>query len=155
MAIRPLGVILALALGAACGSDDGTGPGSSDEFSAQIDGASFVAVEGFSTFAQLSGGLFILRGTNADGDQLGFTWPDGGTGTYTIGVTPGTMNADYSDGGTFWAAEASFGGSGTVTVTSRTSSRVAGTFNFVLVPDAFTGQTGTRTVTQGKFNLEY
>ena len=53
-----------------------------------------------------------------------------------------------------WSAS-SAQGSGSIVVTTLTPTRVVGTFSFVLQPDVATGASGTRTVTEGRFDLTY
>jgi len=45
------------------------------------------------------------------------------------------------------------GNAGTVTITSLTSSRIAGTLQFTAPPQSFSSTTGTRVVTNGAFDL--
>ena len=78
-----------------------------------------------------------------------------GVGSYPItgGVGPfdgGEASLLASGSGAIWNTR-STGSSGTLTVTTATESRVAGTFQFVAMPTAGFG--GNRTVTQGEFDL--
>ncbi len=138
---------------AACGSDGPTGPVplANGNYSARIDGAEFNAtsaavIGGF-------GGLYSLGGGNASGRTIGFAWSDAGPGTYAIG-TVGTTIASHTHMGQTWSASTAQG-SGSIVVTTSTATRVAGTFSFVLQPDVASGATGTRTVTNGVFDLTY
>ena len=63
-------------------------------------------------------------------------------------------NAALVQGGAAWAANPS-GGSGTITVTALTSTRVAGTFQFTGAAVSGTGASATRQVTSGKFDLSF
>lgn len=76
-----------------------------------------------------------------------------GVGTYPLTGDVGPFDggtASISNGTAYWGANGS-GGSGTLTVTSATATRIAGTFQFTAVPTAGFG--GTRYVTEGEFDL--
>jgi hypothetical protein len=145
-------LVLVLAL-ASCG-DDTNAPGGGDAaMSAVIDGDSWEAGEGLVSATRANGAIGI-GGGDADGDILmGIGFPDGGTGTYTVGPVNPT-NMSLTEGSSQWVAS-SLGGSGTVTVTALTATRVAGTFSFVAAPLPGGSASGTRTVTSGEFDLEF
>ena len=78
-----------------------------------------------------------------------------GVGSYPIvgGLGPfdgGEASIRPTGSSAVWSTR-STGSSGTLTVTTATESRVAGTFQFVAIPTAGFG--GNRTVTQGEFDL--
>jgi len=80
--------------------------------------------------------------------------PATGPGTVTFG--PG-VHAGATLGITqaaSWSASSSQG-SGTVTLTTLDDERVAGTFQFVAEPNDTGTATGTRTVTDGQFNIRF
>lgn len=137
---------------AACGSNEPTGPAplANGTYRAKIDGADFNATS--AAVIGGAGGLYSLGGGNASGRTVGFAWIDAGPGTYVIG-TGATVGTHTYQGQTWSASSAQ--GSGSIVVTTSTSTRVAGTFSFVLQPDVASGATGTRTVTQGVFDLTY
>lgn len=141
------GVLFSLLAVAACG--DGTGPGSGG-MSARIDGANWSAVDAGALQQQ---GAISLAGSNATGTTIAFAWMDEGTGTYTIGTSVGTNASFTIPGQGIWSASVAQG-SGTITVTNRTDDRVAGTFSFVMEP-AGGGATGTVTITEGSFDVEF
>jgi hypothetical protein len=148
-------VIALLSLAAvACGSDtpsspsQSPGPLSNGSFSALINGASFDAT---SAAVVTASGLVSIGGGNASGQTIGFAWLDAGTGTYPIG---GATIATHTFRGNTWSAS-SAQGSGSITVTTTTANRVAGTFSFMLQADAASGATGTRNITQGRFDLTF
>lgn len=131
---------------AACSGDDPTGL-ADFTLSATIDGTPWTA-----TYANAvpSGSVIGVGAGDMAGIAMGFAFGAGGTGTYSIG--PGELyNANYTVDGVAWAATP-FQGSGSITVTSLTSSRVAGTFQF---EGASVGQTPETTVsvTNGRFDL--
>jgi hypothetical protein len=77
---------------------------------------------------------------------------DDGPGTYAIGGANLVNNAELvvSPAGALWMAQGNVGGSGSVTITSLTSTSASGTFSFT--PIAVSGgATGTRNITQGVF----
>jgi hypothetical protein len=154
MRLVPTAALAFLAFAAACGSDGPTDPDVDDlangSFSARIDGNNFNAT---AAAVVSSGGIVSIGGGNASGQTLGFAWLGTGTGTYTIGTTIGTVGTHTFSGKTWSASSAQ--GSGSIVLTTRTSNRVAGTFSFVLQPDAASGATGTRTITQGRFDLTF
>jgi hypothetical protein len=136
---------------AACGSNEPTGPAplANGTYRAKIDGVEFNAI----TAAVIggAGGLYSLGGGNAAGQTIGFAWLDTGTGPYPIG---GATIGTYTHMGQTWSAS-SAQGSGSIQVTTTSANRVAGTFSFVLQADGASGATGTRTVTEGSFDLTY
>jgi hypothetical protein len=138
---------------AACGSDEPTGPATlaNGTYRAKIDGAQFNAIS--AAVVGGAGGLYSLGGGNAAGQTIGFAWVDAGPGTYPIG-NPASTIATHTASGQTWSASVAKG-SGSIVVTTSTAGRVAGTFSFVLQADAGSGATGSRTVTEGSFDLTY
>jgi hypothetical protein len=143
-----LGLIL---LATGCGSDNPAGPlGGTGNMSARVDGDNWVSVM---EHAVVSGNLIAVAGSDAAARALGIAWADEGIGSYVIG--PGTnANGNFSVGSALWTAGAHQGG-GTINVTARTESRVAGNFTLTLEPVPNTDATGTRTVTQGTFDVSF
>lgn len=139
-----------LLLAAACGSD-GTGPGpGSGPITAVIDGVSFVAE--FATVSRSGNQVSVNGASSGPPRAIGFTFADAGTGTYTIG--PGLLvAAGVTIGNEAWTAGGDLG-SGTISVTTFTESRIAGTFTLSLVA---TGNQSpqTVTVTNGQFDITY
>ena len=139
-----------------CGGDN-TGPNgqTNGDMTAKIDGTAFSSV---TTLAQRNttnaGTIIAVSGADAHGTGLGFAFLDAGVGTYSIGdLTP--TNATVLDGtGKVWTAGA-IGGSGTLTVTALDATHVAGTFAYSAVASAGSGATGTKTVTQGVFDVTF
>ncbi len=159
MRIRLFGAILILGLTAACGGDGPTGPGgdtlANGSFSARVDGSSFSAVAATvvaSNTGQAGTILAVGAGTSA-GNSLGFAWIDSGPGTYAINQST-AANATYTESGRIWSAQFGNQGSGSIVVTTRTATRVAGTFSFVMVA-AGGGASGNKTITQGAFDLTF
>ena len=136
MTRRTMFVFVLLAL--ACGGDS-TGPGPNppppppppptSPMTAKLNGQAFVAE--FATLGRSAGQVFI-NGAGLPARAIGFTFPDLGTGTYTI--APGNLvSSGVTVGSTAWVAGQSQG-SGTIVVTTFTANRIAGTFTINLVP---------------------
>jgi hypothetical protein len=77
-------------------------------------------------------------------------------GTTNVGPASLTNALLVTNGGGFWSANA-MGGSGTVTIAALTSTSASGSFSFTLVPSGMPDNiaTGTRTVTNGRFNVTF
>jgi hypothetical protein len=148
----------ALALAATlvgCGSDSSTGPGddlpTNGSMSARIDGTQWTA----------NVGIHAVRATGAigfagsDGQTLVSLGVAGGVGVHAIGgVTGANGTVTTSDSQRSWSA-VSNKGSGTITITTLTEERVAGTFSFTAPPVETTDASGTRVVTEGVFDIRF
>lgn len=164
LARQLLAVQTALASGAlGCGGD--TGPtsvaGGGGSFSASIDGSAWTADASTAEARHAQPGKYVLSGTKITGAaSLGLEidlYNISGPGTYPLGV------GDKVFGGVGWVVSAqpptywltpNSGASGTVTVTALTSSRIAGSFSYNAPAYTVIGNaTGTRTVTNGSFDL--
>jgi len=144
--------LLTILLAVGCGSDGPTGPETpgpaNGTMSARIDGTQWTA----STITPgITGGISAIGGS--DGTRtLAFAWVEAGTGTYQIGTAVG-FNGNLTIAGGIWVANGS-AGDGTLVVTTRTSDRIAGTFSFVMTAGSG-GASGTRTVSQGTFDITF
>ena len=119
--------------------------------SASVDGVTWTAVSISTTPAEPSS--LVIVGTDP-GQTIVLLVPlDEGPGTQVIGG-PTPLAAGLTIGAQAWLASRTQGGSGTVTLTTATSGRVAGTFEFTLA-----GRDGvtpaTRRVTSGAFDVTY
>ncbi len=95
-----------------------------------------------------------LVGNSTNGMQLNLVGIQG-PGTYPLGTAGGVSGGTIAvnEGSAVWVTPIS-GAAGTVTITALTSTRAAGTFQFVAEPaPGSAGATGTRTVTNGKFDI--
>ena len=128
----------------------GNGP-SNGTFTATIDGTNWSATFIAATMAQVSSGGASGFGASSPTYTMGFAWIDQGPGTYTVGQSIG-FNGTLTQGSSQWTTSAP-GGTGTLTVTNRTASQISGTFSFSMVPSS--GTSGTRTVTNGAFNVTF
>ena len=141
------------------GSNNPGGP-SNGSASMRVDGIQVNAISVSAQYANnlLAIGLGDLRFT------LGFAVVVTGPGTYAVPPSsftdPGVGNNAFlteTNGGSViggWHAAISTGGSGSVTITSLTSTAVAGTFRFTLIPSPVTSG-GNREITEGQFNIRF
>ena len=154
MSVTKLLVVLAMFGATACGNDDPAGPGGGDgDLSATIDGDDWTA--DLAAVATRTNNVIGIGAGDSHGDRsIGIGFIDAGTGTYAISATNAT-NALLIEGQKSWAASAGVGGSGSLVITTLTATRVAGTFSFNVVPNANSGATGNRTITNGEFDIEF
>jgi hypothetical protein len=156
--VRALMAAALLAMG--CGGDDdpnGPGGGGGNIYRANIDGASWSAV---SSTIQVTGGgdprlgTIVISGGNAGGDAIVLTLSFiGGTGTYPLGVNQGTNaggTGSVVDVPNTWLTPLS-GAAGTVEITTRSATRIAGTFEFTAAP--LGGGGPDVAVTGGEFDI--
>jgi hypothetical protein len=124
------------------------------KLSATLNGASYNASDVSSAF---NNGVLTVVGNNAT-RSLTISLPGvpvTGVGTYTLGAASGRVMGMSVLNGTQLAGTYSSsvtGGSGSVTITSLTTTRIKGTFTATLGA-AGSGATGTVTVTNGSFDL--
>jgi hypothetical protein len=122
---------------------------------ARIDGVQFTA--SCMTAAQYSNGILAIGGVNSANPytSVAFAVLVSGPSTHQIGGLSGA-NAVINMSGTTATWQALAGqGSGTIVVTSLTATGAAGTFSFVAPPTPNSGATGTKTVTDGTFNVTF
>lgn len=160
--LLPAAIVVPLLAGCGSDGDSGTEPDgqASSSMSAVIDGDPFSA----STVgqAQADQGTLSFVGTTAT-DVSPVTQVSihvegvTGTGTYSLGDADFPTNlalVTVTAGATpsQWSTRV-LPGSGSVTVTTLTTTRVVGTFQFTAGPDAGTAATGSVSVTAGAFDL--
>lgn len=162
-----LGSTAALIFLGACGDSGGPGGGSAG-FTARVDGQAWAA-DPIGTVAQavpgVPGALTVLGTQTSGSGSLGLTitlYNVSSPGTYALGVssdifggtgqvgqgtgTPGSANS--------WITE-NTGTAGSVTLTTLGGGRIVGTFSYVAEPGQNNSVGGTRTVTDGRFDLEF
>lgn len=152
--------LVALGLSVACGGSGPNGPtgGNGGSMSATINGTAWTAdpvlIQAPTPQKQGHYPLYGARlvGQSSNGVQLNLIGIPG-PGTYPLGTSGGVSGGVISlnEGSAVWTTPLS-GAAGTVTITTLTSTRAAGTFQFVAEP-AVGGATGTRTVTNGQFDI--
>ena len=142
----------ALSLVSACGGDGGSGPGGDANFTATIDGTSWTSAAEAASVTGAANGTFTIVGStiSANPTFVAMTlYNIGAPGTYPMGVGPTVAGGIGSAGPSASPLTTPLSGSaGSVTITSVSANRIAGTFNFTA------GAAPTiRTVTQGSFDL--
>jgi hypothetical protein len=158
MRFKALGLAIVTVVCAACwnpfGPSDYEG-----SFTYAVNGQAVTAT-GNGRLALRSSGTLSLTGADCTGGahMSIFIRPEPGVGTYTVAQGVGasyTPDARTSGNFPYWETTPITGaaGSGSLTITSLSSNRVAGNFSFVLVPRFNSGATGTRQV-EGSFDLE-
>jgi Family of unknown function (DUF6252) len=119
----------------------------------KVDGTSAAAG---SVTAGLANGILSVGGTDASRSttlSFALTPTTAGTGTYVLGPTS-AANAMILIGNPAQGWQAAVGiGSGTIAISALTTTRASGTFSFVLAAVPGTGATGTRTITEGSFDV--
>lgn len=153
--------LLTLAL-ASCGDDKsptgtgGTGGGggsggSTITMTATVDGQPWTAVS-INAFDQ--SGIIVVGSSNVGGTiGIGFGFSSTGPGTYDVGLNEITNFNVTGLSGSSWGASG-VRGSGTLTITTVTATRLVGTFEFTAPLVVGTGPPATRVVTNGVFDLE-
>jgi hypothetical protein len=157
----------------ACGSNTSPSPtttptacsgGNRGSMIARINGAAWTAT--CITTASFSGGIISLGAT--DGAQsIGLSVTFLGLGDYTMTpldptnppkqlmLASGLVNLVPTSAASWTANSGTPGSSGTLTLTSSTTTAVTGTFSFTAVATPGTGAAGTKVVTNGGFNITF
>ncbi len=136
-----------------CGSDGSPTAAGNGTISASMNGSAW-SVSPAMAQHNAGAGLVVIFAPSTGSYGLGINLPGfQGTGSYVLGPASQTfavvtVGADPAGWGTVYGE-----GSGTVTVTSSTSSRITGTFSFVAHPSPTSSQTGPMVVTNGQFDL--
>ena len=152
-------MIASLVFAIACGGSDNKGvtnpnPNkSAGTLSARIDGAAWTAT---AVSVGVNTGGLIIAGASASGQGLAIgVSRTQGTGTQTFGSNVSALGT-LTIGTGSWSATGlqGIGGTGSVTLTTLTSNRAAGTFTFTAKPLAG-GASGDRVVTQGAFDVTF
>jgi hypothetical protein len=151
---NPLVALLLLLLVGACSDNDPANPaGSNDYFSATVNGVAFSGSA--SRYATYANQVLSVGGTNGDGRMVTIALANiTAVGTYSLSPNnPNAAIANVMEGSPLgiWASNIT-GGSGTLTVTTFSLTRMAGSFSFVAVP-ANASASGTAVVTNGSFDL--
>lgn len=146
--------IVAIAVSAACGGggddDDPNGPGGPTNMSAEVDGESW---SGLGNAARAAGGIYTITGVDGtDGISIQL-FNISGPGTYALGMNTTGFGgtAIFSTTGAGWGTPLT-GLAGSVTITTLTDTRIAGTFAYEATP--LNGSAaGTKQVTDGEFDM--
>jgi hypothetical protein len=153
----PVSIIALLCAACGDGYGDSTGPGNNNNanaITAQIDGVAWTSSG--SRLATHSNNVLTITGADNAGKVITIALANvTATGTFSLAVgNPNGALGNVIDGARIWASTGQ-GGSGTITVSTLTSARVAGTFSFTAVPAPSTPATGTVRVTGGTFDLRF
>ncbi len=145
--------------GSPTGTGNGGGGGGTSPMSATIDGVKWTASK---SAVQVSGnatptaqGTITISGVNTStgfGLTISLSYVSA-AGTYPLGVNIGTNAggvATVTESPNFWNTPLN-GGAGTVVITTRTATRIAGTFEFTAAP--IVGGGANAVVTEGKFDV--
>ncbi len=156
-------LLVVMLCGAACGSptkpsDPGGGttlPNGS--MSALIDGVAWNATVAIVVLNTSTGGIPIISISGGDPVRsIAFAASPTGIGTFTVASLTMSSNFGLVQGNQRWSASTTDAGSnGTVTFTTLTANRAAGTFSFLGIASASSAATGTRTITNGVFNVTF
>lgn len=162
--MRRIPILLAVTLISACGGDTGpSGGGNADgHMTAKINGQAFASDPAYVnlgvTVQAVAPGLYVIAGAHVNGsnsqDITISVYNVRGPGTYPIGVGATVVGGSgiVAENGGGWGTDLS-GNAGSITITTLTATRIKGTFNFTA--KAVTGgATGTRTVSDGDFDLK-
>jgi hypothetical protein len=162
--VRSIAPFLGLLLITACSGGDGpTGPnppppGGNASFTASVDGQGWTSAAALTNVTAAQSGTYIISGsvlTGASTRAITLNLMNiPGPGTYPLGTGAGVSggSAIYAESAGGWGTPLS-GEAGTINITTLTATRIAGTFSFTAAASAG-GATGTRTVTNGTFDLE-
>jgi hypothetical protein len=135
------------------GGSGGSGNTSTSSMTFRVDGTATTPASVTGSFAN---GILSIGGTDtARATTLSFALTPVGTGpgTYTLGALS-AANALILIGNPAAGWQAGVGiGSGTITITTLSSTNASGTFSFSLVAVPGSGATGTRTISEGTFNV--
>lgn len=150
---------LVILAGPGCGGSDGpAGPGgpggpTNGTFTARVDGSNWAATIIMPAFTSIAGGASAI-GAGSPSFTIGWAHQDNQQpATHAIGQSIG-FNASLTQGNAMWVAS-SQSGSGTLTITTRTANRAAGTFSFTMVPSPGSSATGTKQITNGQFDVTW
>ena len=131
------------------------GPSGASSLTFKVDGSNAAAS---SVTAGFANGILSIGGTDSSRSttlSFALTPTAAGTGTYTLGALS-AANAQVLIGNPAAGWQAAVGiGSGSITVNSLTPTGASGTFSFTLVAVPGSGAAGTKTITEGAFNVTF
>jgi hypothetical protein len=131
---------------AACGTEENNNGG----VSASIDGTPFTALIAFGTY---TGNVLTIGGLSGS-TSINLTVPNVTT-TGTLSLASGQAGiAEVDVNAQNWSTSVT-GGTGSITVTSISSTQASGTFTFSAPATVGSGATGTKVVTNGVFTVAF
>jgi hypothetical protein len=135
-----------------CGTGTATG-----SVTASINGTSFTAtcleVATFANSIVSLGATNVVQNNLSSFIDLTFAVHTNAVGTFAIGGSSNNTAALSIGGSQLWSIDLVSGGSGSVTFTTLSASEIAGTFTLNL--NASVNATGTKSVTNGKFDVKF
>jgi hypothetical protein len=142
--------LTAAACGGGDGDDDPHGPNGNENMTARVDGENW---GGMGNAARSAGGIYTITGADGTGGLSIQLYNIPGPGTYPLGMNATGFGgtAIVSEPGAGWSTPIN-GRAGSVTITSLTDTRIAGTFEYQATPINGTA-TGTVEVTDGEFDM--
>jgi hypothetical protein len=124
--------------------------------SASFNGSTWNATTISATSPVGNGGILGIGAGDATGRGVAFALFASGPGTYNNATSVGMNFIITEPGAQFFQSSASITGtSGTVTLTTLTATRVAGTFQCVATATSGTGSAGSRNITNGTFDVTF
>ena len=147
-----LALMVATATVAACGDDGGNPPVGAGNVSATVEGSAFTG--SLAVTSSRTATVLAVGAVGSNNRQIAI-FLTGVTSTGAVAVGAGSSSyAQYSDASQQWVSNLT-GGSGTVNLTTLTTTHAAGTFTFTGAALATSGASGTKSVTSGSFDVSY
>jgi hypothetical protein len=159
MQLRSILAVAAAFTVLACGSDSS---GSTEPPQTALNGSMSAVVNGddwnatLSVQAAYTNGILAIAGVDGGNVTIAVATAASGPGSYPIGV-PSSTNASYTMGGgqaLVWQAVSTLG-SGSMEIETLTATSASGTFHFELPAVTTSGATGTKSITNGKFEVKF
>lgn len=136
----------------ACGDDGGDPPVGAGRVTATVGGTDFKST--LSVTASRPSNVLTIVGVGANGRQISIV-VNGATATGAVAVGAGsTSYVQYSETSQQWLSNLA-GGTGTVTLTTLSSTHATGTFSVTGAALTSSGASGTKAVTSGSFDVSY
>ncbi|MEO7361539.1 MAG: hypothetical protein ABI120_14495 [Gemmatimonadaceae bacterium] len=136
----------------ACGDDGGSPPIGGGSMTATADGTAFTA--SLAVNASRVGNTLAVTAVGANNRQISIQLT-GVTAPGSVAIGDGSASyAQLSQTSQQWISNIA-GGTGTVNVTTLTSTHATGTFTFTGAALTTTGAVGTKTITGGNFDVSY
>lgn len=137
-----------------------SGDGSNDDEFELVNGSMSAKIDGKQWHADLAitathSGSIVAVGGSGGGMTIGFaTFEPTGTLLIENGSGANGVYNEIANPNATWSATAA-SGSGSITLTTLTSEGASGTFAFEAVPSPNTTATGTKSITEGRFDVKF
>lgn len=151
-----LALVFATATGSAtlsaCGDDGGDPPVGAGRVTATVGGTDFTG--SLAVTAKRESNNLTIGAVGANGRQIAITLLNvTATGAVPVGAGSASF-VQYAESSQQWLSNLT-GGTGTVNLTTYTSTHATGTFSITAPAFGTSGATGTKTVTNGSFDVSY